>query len=68
MIAGDGADAVEDALSYFFRIGPAAGAIAALDGEQRAAAIMRLRELLGANFDGERVALPASSWIVTARA
>ncbi|MBY6013472.1 methyltransferase domain-containing protein [Qipengyuania gaetbuli] len=68
MIAGERVDAVEDALSYFLRIGPAAGAIAALDGEQRAAAIERLRELLAANFDGERVALPASSWIVTARA
>ena len=68
MIAGEGVDAIEDALSYFLRIGPAAGAIAALDGEQRATAIERLRELMAANFDGGRVALPASSWIVTARA
>ena len=68
MLAGEGTDAVEDALCYFLRIGPAARAIAALEGEQRGAALGNLREMLERHHEGGRVALPSACWIVTARA
>ena len=68
MLAGEGTDAVQDALSYFLRIGPAARAVAALEGEQREAALGNLRAMLERHHAGGRVALPAACWIVTARA
>lgn len=67
MIAGEGAGAIDDALAYFQRIGPAARTLAALDEDARPAAIARLRALLERHFDGAEVALPAACWIVTAR-
>ncbi len=66
MIAGDGPDALGDAVSYFLRIGPAARAIADLPGDRRDEAIAGLRTMLAGYEDGGQVALPASSWIVTA--
>ena len=68
MIAGEGDNAIEDALSYFQRIGPIARAAAALDGSDRAGLLARLRSVLEQHLDGDRVALPAACWIVTARA
>lgn len=68
MLAGEGTDVVEDALSYFLRIGPAARAIAALEGEPREAALGNLREMLERHHADDRVALPSACWIVTARA
>ena len=67
MLAGEGEDAIEQAVSYFLRIGPAAGAIAELEGDERAAAIERLRTMLAGYHEGGRVALPAACWIVEAR-
>lgn len=67
MIAGEGAGAIDDALAYFQRIGPAARTLAALDEDARPAAVARLRALLERHFDGAEVALPAACWIVTAR-
>ncbi|MBX7480928.1 class I SAM-dependent methyltransferase [Qipengyuania qiaonensis] len=68
MIAGRGSDAVDDALSYFLRIGPAARAVASLEGAERRAAIASLRTMLERFCKDEAVALPAACWIVTARA
>lgn len=68
MLAGEGTDAVDEALAYFLRIGPAARAMADLDEPDRSAGKARLRELLAANCVKDRVALPAAAWIVTARA
>ena len=72
MIAGQvGAeddDPLDSALAYFLRIGPAASRIAALEGTTRTAAIARLRTILCDYRDGDRIALPASAWIVTAEA
>lgn len=68
MIAGEGAEAVEEATAYFQRIGPAARAIAELAEEARPAARERLRGLLAKHSEGDRVSLPAAGWIVTARA
>ena len=61
-------DPLDIALAYFLRIGPAASRIAALEGNARTAAIARLRTILCDYRDGDRVALPASAWIVTAEA
>lgn len=68
MLAGEGELAVEEAFAYFQRIGPAARALAALEGDEREVALVRLREMLEAQCESERVALPAAAWIVTARA
>lgn len=66
-IAGTGDDPVEDALSYFLSIGPAARAAASLGDSDRAEFIAKLRRYLKNNADGSLVALPASAWIVSAR-
>ena len=68
MMAGEGGDAVEDALSYFQRIGPAARSLAMLEGAAREDALVRLREVITRHRSGDRVALPSAAWIVTARA
>ena len=68
MVAGEGEDALDQAVAYFQRIGPAAGAIADLTGAARDRAIEALRAMLAEHQSDGRVALPASAWIVTARA
>lgn len=68
MVVGRGDDAVEDALSYFLRIGPAARAVAATDDARRGEVIDRLRAVVERHHMDGQVALPASCWIVTARA
>lgn len=68
MVAGEGTDAVEDALSYFLRIGPAARAMASVEDARREAAMDRLRAMISRHLSDEMVALPAACWIVTARA
>lgn len=68
MVVGEGSDAVEDALGYFNRIGPAARVLTELAEDQRAETLARLRHLLEAQLDNGKIALPAAGWIVTARA
>jgi hypothetical protein len=58
---------VEDALSYFLAIGPAARAAAELGDEDRAKFVGTLRRYLENNREDSLVALPAAAWIVTAR-
>ena len=66
-VAGTGADPVEDALSYFLAIGPAARAAAELEGKDRAEFIDELRRYLASHVDGSIIALPAAAWLVSAR-
>lgn len=66
-VAGTGANAVDDALDFFTRIGPGARAIAERQGAEREVALLRLREWLSRRRHGDLVALPAAAWIVTAR-
>jgi SAM-dependent methyltransferase len=66
-VAGTGDDAIEDAVSYFLAIGPAARAIAGLDERARTDFSERLRRYLAANAQGPLVALPGAAWIVSAR-
>lgn len=66
--AGEGADAVGQALHFFQRIGPAARALAAVEPSARAEALERLRALLVSKACDGAVEFPATAWIWTARA
>lgn len=66
MVAGEGTDALEDAVSYFLRIGPAARAISEMKPAERDRTMGRLREMLDAQSKAGRITLPAASWVVTA--
>jgi SAM-dependent methyltransferase len=65
-IAGKGEDPVEEALELFRRIGPAAPALRALEGEALARAEGWIRDWLEEHRSGDLVAFPAAAWIVTA--
>lgn len=66
-VAGEGDGAVEGALAFLRRIGPAARALRELPVEARAAAEGRLRDVLGARLADGVIAWPAAAWIVLAR-
>lgn len=66
-IAGAGEHPVEDAVSYFLSIGPAARAAASLTPEARTGFTADLRHLLEKHRDGGIVMLKAAAWLVTAR-
>lgn len=66
-VAGSGQSAVEDAVSYFLAIGPAAAAAAELADSERATFLGTLRRYLSNNTQGPLVALSGAAWIVTAR-
>lgn len=68
MIAGEGEEALSEALDYFQRIGPAARALMELPADERSQAVDRLRAMLAGYHDKGRIALPAAAWIVTAQA
>lgn len=68
MVAGAGEDPVADAVGYFSRIGPAARALASLQGREHEELLVRIADLARANLHGEKVALGASAWIVAASA
>lgn len=65
-VAGAGEDPVDDALRLFRRIGPAAPALRALEGEARTRAEGWVRGWLEEHRSGKLVAFPAAAWIVTA--
>jgi SAM-dependent methyltransferase len=67
MVAGVGENAVGDAMEYFMAIGPAANALAAMDGALRAATLEKMRIYLAGKAVRNIVALGAGAWIVTAR-
>ena len=67
-VAGGGDDPVEDALSYFLAIGPAARAAAQMENGERAQFIERVRAFLHDHLEDGRVALQAGAWLVTAHA
>ncbi len=66
-VAGTGDDAVEDAVSYFLAIGPAARAAAGLTDDARAEFLARLRHYLAGEAQRSLVAFPGAAWIVSAR-
>ncbi len=67
-IAGEGADPVADALSYFARIGPLAAAMRELSPDRRDAAMANLENIVAARAQPGRVSFPGAAWIVCARA
>lgn len=67
-VAGEAADPVADAVSFFQRIGPSAAAFRGVTGPERDAIAARLAAALEPYRQGGRVTLPAAAWIWTARA
>lgn len=67
-VAGTGDDPLGDAKSFFLSIGPAAAAAVELSPDARLQFIDRLVRFLDEHRSGSIVALPASAWMVTARA
>lgn len=67
MIVGAGADPIEDAVSYFSTIGPAARAAAELPPEEAERLQDAVRNLARRQRLDGMVALRAGTWIVTAR-
>jgi hypothetical protein len=59
---------IDAAVQGALEIGPASRALEGQPDDVRTAATNSIREALGAYAKGERVPLPASIWIVTARA
>jgi SAM-dependent methyltransferase len=69
MIAGVGDDALEQAVSFYSKIGPAAASLRETDEEtRRVKAPAALRAALAPYLSGDRLTLPAAIWLVSARA
>lgn len=66
--AGEGSDAVGDAVAFFRRIGPAASKLRELDPAARDAGLARLRTLLETRLSNGAVDFPAAAWIWSCRA
>jgi len=67
MIAGAGENAVDEAVTYFSLIGPAARVAAEMDDAARQRFLDRVRDLCERNCREGIVALPAAAWIVSAK-
>jgi SAM-dependent methyltransferase len=67
MVVGGGADPIEDAVTYFSTIGPAARAVADLTPDKAARLFDGIRNLARRHSLDGMVALRAATWIVTAR-
>ena len=65
--AGEGSEAVDEALAFFSRIGPAATQLRGLDDAAREAGRERLRGVLAARLRNDAVDFPASAWIWSCR-
>lgn len=66
MVAGAGDDPIEDAMTYFQTIGPAAVALREMGEGDRDDVLAAIREVVVANCRDGVVALRAGVWIVTA--
>ena len=67
-VAGEGDDAVEQALEFLTAIGPASRVLANLDGSLRDAAVERLRAAICRHQRDGRIVFSAGAWIWSARA
>lgn len=65
--AGEALDAVDDALGFFQRIGPAARALALMSPVERPAGVVRLHAMLAAHARGDTVDFAGAAWLVSAR-
>lgn len=67
-VAGQGDRAVDNALSFFTVIGPAARVIESLPESAREGGVQRMRGIIERHFDGQKVEFDAAAWIWTAQA
>lgn len=67
-VAGEGADAVDSALSFFSELGPSSRLIESLSAHERSAAMQRMRGVIERHQDGGKVAFEAAAWIWSAKA
>jgi SAM-dependent methyltransferase len=67
-VAGEGPDAVEQALSFLAELGPAARVLEQLAIHQRTAALDRMREVIRKHAGSGQVTFTGSAWIWTAAA
>lgn len=67
-VAAEGANPVEAALGFFTELGPSARVLESLAGDQREAAVRRMRNVIEEHYDGTAVVFPAAAWIWTAKA
>ncbi|TPG12203.1 class I SAM-dependent methyltransferase [Sphingomonas oligophenolica] len=67
-VAGAGDDPVEDAVSFFRRIGSIAGALRDAPETARAAMLDKLRDALHKHREHDEIVFPAAAWIWRARA
>lgn len=65
-VAGEGAEAVAQAVSLLSEIGPASAVLKSLGDGAREPALKRLREVVERYFAGDAVRFPGSVWIWTA--
>lgn len=65
--AGEGSDAVADALTFFSRIGPAARALKLAPPEQHGEILARTEAICRARLIADVVEFPAAAWIWSAR-
>ncbi len=66
MVAGAGEDPIEDAMTYFQTIGPAAVALREMDDADRGRTLEAIREVVIAHCRDSMVAMRAAVWIVSA--
>jgi SAM-dependent methyltransferase len=67
-VAGEGADAVDSALSFFSELGPSSRLLEALPENERGAAQERMRSVIERHQDAGKVTFQAAAWIWAAKA
>jgi SAM-dependent methyltransferase len=67
-VAGEGDEAVDQAMDYLAEIGPASRTMLALPEHERGAAMARMRHVIEHHCSGKVVEFPAAAWIWRARA
>ena len=66
-LAGEGAGAIDQAVSLLTEIGPASALLKAMDESDREPALKRLRKVVESYFESDAVRFPASIWIWSAK-
>lgn len=64
-VAGAGDDPVAEAMALFLRIGPSAFAMRTLPDQERVVFERRLRELIEAHREGNKVTFRAAAWLIS---
>ena len=67
-LAATGVGAIDTAMQFLSEIGPAARVLDGLTGQDRPAALKRMRGAIEQRYLGDAVAFPAAAWVWSARA